>query len=305
MASVVNVFGMPIQLLSSVLSLALVSLICARINSILRLQRQKHSQAIEVIKDGIDIVYEGPNGEVDIVAVHGFGANLNYAWTADVGNKIRFRWLERLLPEEVPNSRIMTFSFQSNWLLDAPKTQTTLCATALLNALHNKRQETNSTERPIIFMGHSFGGNLIQQAIVNSLLHEGREYIAMATVGVLFFGTPHRGSKDASWGRIIAELGSYSGLNSYDGIIRDLEEESTNQINLLHDFSVWLRRTSVESVCFFELKETDYGQKIGFSGIRRKIVVTETSACIDGYAKISLDVDHLHLNQFKGPDDAS
>lgn len=140
---------------------------------------------------------------------------------------------------------------------------------------------------------------------MNSLLHKGREYIAMATVGVLFFGTPHRGSKDASWGRIIAELGSYSGLNSYDGIIRDLEEESTNQIDLLHDFSVWLRRTSVESVCFFELKETDYGQKIGFSGIRRKIVVTETSACIDGYAKISLDVDHLHLNQFKGPDDAS
>lgn len=65
MASVVNVFGMPIQLLPSVLSLALVSLICARINSILRLQRQKHSQAIEVIKDGIDIVYEGPNAEVE------------------------------------------------------------------------------------------------------------------------------------------------------------------------------------------------------------------------------------------------
>lgn len=57
-----------------------------------------------------------------------------------MGSKVRFRWLERLLPKEVPNTRIMTFSFQSNWLLDAPKTRTALCATALLDALHNKRQ---------------------------------------------------------------------------------------------------------------------------------------------------------------------
>jgi hypothetical protein len=140
---------------------------------------------------------------------------------------------------------------------------------------------------------------------VNAHLHEGRENIAMATAGVIFFGTPHRGSKDASWGRIIAVLGSYSGFNSYDGIIKDLEEESTHQVDLLHGFSVWLRRMSVETVCFFELKETDYGRKIGLTGIRRKIVVSESSACIDGYTKVSLDVDHLHLNQFKGQDDAS
>ncbi|OBT84478.1 hypothetical protein VE02_06420 [Pseudogymnoascus sp. 03VT05] len=296
---------MPIPLLPFVLSLVLVLFIGVCVNSILRLRRQKHSQVIEVLKDGLDTVYEGSNAEDDIVAVHGFGANPNYAWIADVGSKVRFRWLELLLPKEVPNSRIMTFSFQSNWLLDAPKTRTTLCATVLLDALHNKRQETNSTERPISFMRHSFGGNLIQQAIVNAHLHEGRENIAMATAGVIFFGTPHRGSKNSSWGRIIAELGSYSGFNSYDGIIKDLEEESTHQVDLLHCFSVWLRRMSVEIVCFFELKETDYGRKIGLAGIRRKIVVTETSACIDGYRKVSLDVDHLHLNQFKGQDDAS
>ncbi|OBT52075.1 hypothetical protein VE04_08013 [Pseudogymnoascus sp. 24MN13] len=305
MAPVVYVFAVPIPLLPFVLSLVLVPFIGAFAKFILRLRSQKHGQVTKELKDGLDIVYEGSKAEIDIVAVHGFGANPNYAWTADVGSKVRFRWLERLLPKEVPNSRIMTFSFQSNWLLDAPKTRTTLCATALLDALHNKRQETNSTERPIIFMGHSFGGNLIQQAIVNAHLHEGREDITMATAGVIFFGTPHRGSKDASWGRIIADLGSYSGFNSYDGIIKDLEEESTHQIDLLHSFSVWLRRMSVETVCFFELKETDYGRKIGLTGIRRKIVVTETSACIDGYRKVSLDVDHLHLNQFKGSDDAS
>jgi hypothetical protein len=34
-------------------------------------------------------------------------------------------------------------------------------------------------------------------------------------------------------------------------------------------------------------------------------VVKESSACIDCCTKISLDVDHLHLNQFKGLDDPS
>ena len=135
---------------------------------------------------------------------------------------------------------------------------------------------------------------------MNAHLHE-RENIAMATAGVLFFGTPHRGSKDAFWGRIIAELGNYSGFDSHDAIIKDLVEDSTNQIDLLHNFSVWLRKMPIEIVCFFELKPADYGQKVGLTGIRPKIVVTETSACIDGYTKIPLDVDHLHSKPVQGP----
>ena len=31
----------------------------------------------------------------------------------------------------------------------------------------------------------------------------------------------------------------------------------------------------------------------------------ETSACIDGHKKISLNTDHLKLNKFSGPDDPS
>jgi hypothetical protein len=68
------------------------------------------------------------------------GASPNHAWTADVGNKDRLNWLKHLLPQELPNTRIMTFSYQSRWLWDAPKKRTTLCADDLLKAVHNKRQ---------------------------------------------------------------------------------------------------------------------------------------------------------------------
>jgi hypothetical protein len=49
-------------------------------------------------------------------------------------------WLKDLLPQEIPNTRIMTFSFQSRWLWDAPKKRSMHCAADLLEAVHNKRQ---------------------------------------------------------------------------------------------------------------------------------------------------------------------
>jgi hypothetical protein len=112
----------------------------------------------------------------------------------------------------------------------------------------------------------------VKQAIVDALLNEDRRYIAMATAGVLFFGTPHRGIKEASWARLMAWIGEKAGFDSHDGIIKDLEENSINQIDLLHHFTCWLRRMSVEVVCIIELKKTDYGRKAGLPAIRPEFV---------------------------------
>lgn len=107
---------------------------------------------------------------------------------------------------------------------------------------------------------------------MNALLDEDKKYIATATAGVLFLGTPHRGSKDASWARVITNVGKQFGLGSHNGIIEELEKASENQMDRLHHFTCWLRRMSVEIVCFFELKETDYGRKVGLPGVHREIV---------------------------------
>ena len=57
-----------------------------------------------------------------------------------VGNKERLNWLKDLLPQELPNTRIMTLSFQSKWLSDAPKKRPINCADALLEVIDNIRQ---------------------------------------------------------------------------------------------------------------------------------------------------------------------
>ena len=126
-----------------------------------------------------------------IVAVHGLGASPNWAWIRKVKNgseEAHVNWLanEMMLPAKLPTSRIMTFNYISKWLLGAPKQRRSSCAIQLLTALDNQRkkvctllgptstylimksdpqlwQEKNTKYRPLIFIGHSFGGVVIEQ----------------------------------------------------------------------------------------------------------------------------------------------
>ena len=107
---------------------------------------------------------------------------------------------------------------------------------------------------------------------MTALHHTERKYIATATAGILFFGTPHRGTKVASWGRFFAEVGKETGFGSFDGIMKDLDEESEHLNDLLYEFTCWLFRMSVPVVCFFELKETDYGRKVHLPGLHSEMV---------------------------------
>ena len=102
----------------------------------------------------------------------------------DGDREILVNWLadENMLPAKLPDSRIMTFNYESQWLLSAPKQRRSLCAEQLLTALDNKRkkvifrsnhrmfaqifkmwQEEDTKYRPLIFIGHSFGGVVIEQ----------------------------------------------------------------------------------------------------------------------------------------------
>ena len=85
-------------------------------------------------------------GFLSIVAVHGLGATPDWAWIRKVVNddqEVLVNWLadEEMLPAKLPNSRIMTFNYESKWLLAAPNQRRYLCAIQLLTALDNKRND--------------------------------------------------------------------------------------------------------------------------------------------------------------------
>lgn len=98
-----------------------------------------------------------------IVAVHGLGSHVDWSWTSKHGVK-HVHWLKYpdMLPAKVPNARIMTYNYDSKWHRNAPRTRLHLCGKDLITNLHNFRN--NVPNRPIIFIGHSLGGLVIQHA---------------------------------------------------------------------------------------------------------------------------------------------
>ena len=88
-----------------------------------------------------------PSGVLlSIVAIHGLGASPEWAWirkVKDGDRDVDVNWLKDpdMLPSKLPNSRIMTFNYESKWFLAAPKQRCSLCAIQLLTALDNRRNE--------------------------------------------------------------------------------------------------------------------------------------------------------------------
>ena len=188
-----------------------------------------------------------------------------------------------LLPAAIPRARIFTFDYQSRWHKDAPYQRRSLCANQLITALDTKRQAVRSSAlklkiwakiynvqeedtryRPLIFIGHSFGGIVIEEALVEANQADGPfQYLAISTIGIVLLGTPHHGSKAAKWGELMAVSGKGLGLGSEERILKDLQLDSEPLNDLRYKFTLWLFRYSVATVCFFEQDKTDYGRKFG------------------------------------------
>lgn len=194
--------------------------------------------------------------------------------------------------------------------------------------LHNMHENSTNTKpaqgrddscRPIIFIGHSYGGIVIQEAIIQANGSHDFQHLATATVGVVFLGTPHRGTQAVEWGMFIARTGNELGFGSSDSILRELTEDSEGLTDLRYQFTIWLNRNSARTYCYFEQHRTNYGRRWGL--LWREMVsltifgrldlclrytdkvVGETSACLDGYRKLALPADHLKLNKYTGPED--
>ncbi|KAF2457805.1 hypothetical protein BDY21DRAFT_342816 [Lineolata rhizophorae] len=268
-------------------------------------------EAIRNTPLGLITVYEGYDPEIDIVAVHGLGARPEWAWTRRVeapGGKMKeVKWLSdpNLLPARLPRSRVMTFNYESRWHRNAPKHRKTSVADNLLRCLEEQRQNNPRVRnRPLLFIGHSYGGIVIEQLIVHTL-HREIGYIRKATAGIVFLGTPHRGTDVQSWGELMAVMGQKMGLGSHNEILKELRADSENLKDMSSAFSRWVNRASVPIVCGVELYETDYGKRLGGILPMKAMVVPEDSACIDGHPRLYLYEDHLKLNKYCGPNDSS
>ncbi|KAH8649283.1 hypothetical protein BX600DRAFT_474869 [Xylariales sp. PMI_506] len=119
-----------------------------------------------------------------------------------------------------------------------------------------------------------------------------RDFLS-AIAGIVFLGTPHRGSGITLFANIKINIGrQFFGVQSNDEIIHILKPDSYTLDDLQRQFSNLCsddRTSGLELVCYYEMKEMP---KI------RKLVVTKDSATLDNAASRGIEANHIDMHNF-------
>ncbi|CAZ83870.1 unnamed protein product [Tuber melanosporum] len=230
-----------------------------------------------------------------IVAVHGLGSNPKSAWVhKETGN----HWLKDCLGTDLQKARILAFNHQSDWEVNTPRETLKGYGNKLLGELEKVRGEEEKN-CPVIFIGHSFGGTMIKQALVNAMEQPEMKEMKDCFGGVIFLGTPHGGSSASRIASITA-LATYW-LGSRADLLDFLQPGSLENSDL--------NKRYLDG--YPEIKHCDIYETKSEEFIFHKIhipmdpVVSRESAVLDrsGGKVMSMDVKHRELNKFQSSSD--
>ena len=139
-------------------------------------------------------------------------------------------WLRDLLSLDIPNARVMTWGYNSDYQTARHFTRRMMYAHPhhLLSALYSLRQDTKSNNRPIIFIAHSLGGIVVKEALMHASMaisndEKHLKAIQICTKGIIFLGTPQQSTQETSLGTIIRCLSSIA--SSKERVLTSLEIE--------------------------------------------------------------------------------
>ncbi|CAD6445347.1 9c06afb1-543f-4728-b364-646f092bdf2d [Sclerotinia trifoliorum] len=104
---------------------------------------------------------------VDIVAVVGLGTHAFGTFRSMVPGSYKM-WLRDFLPKDIPESRILLYGYPSP--VSGAKSVEIIedIARVFLDRLAFLRKNTSTLDRPIIFIGQSLGGLIVQQALLQA-----------------------------------------------------------------------------------------------------------------------------------------
>lgn len=224
--------------------------------------------------------------------MHGLTGNRDTTWTHKSG-----AFWPRLLAEDIETARIMTFGYDADpvklWGM-AGGSNLRNHGKTLAFAISDRRRDCR--QRPVIFIAHSLGGLVCEQALLYCREGESNlEKLFQSTRGIIFMGTPHAGADLANWGYTLAKL-----LNvvrrTNSAILEPLRRESDVLSAVQQQFQQLLLRPGVqlEIYCFFEEKAV--------AGVG--VIVPEFSAVLGQYPNQSIGANHMDMTKFSGKVDS-
>jgi hypothetical protein len=116
----------------------------------------------EAEKFGLFILCDQPPNNpdaVDIVAIHGLNGHYINTWQSTSG---RVLWLKDLLPDQIPQARIMSYGYDSSVAFSKSTEDISTFADDLLEMLMSRRR-SEEKKRPLIFICHSLGGIVVKK----------------------------------------------------------------------------------------------------------------------------------------------
>jgi pimeloyl-ACP methyl ester carboxylesterase len=169
--------------------------------------------------------------QYSIFAVHGLNPrsknDVDHAWDTwrTPSGSDGHLWLRDDLPRHLPQARIFLYEYNATAVYGKDRDTFIGKANELLEAIRVDREDE---QRPILLFGHSMGGLLIKQALINA--HNNPKYIPIkdATTGLAFFATPHHGGdwRLVSLGSVVSKIATKAGFQKGDDILETLKSGS-------------------------------------------------------------------------------
>lgn len=119
-------------------------------------------------------------------------------------------------------------------------------------------QRELNNPRPIIFLGHSLGGLLIKQALINAYHNPKYTPVRDATTGIAFFGTPHKGGNPnkVGFGSVIEKLARVTNFQKGEEFLDVLKGDSIATESM---HTQWLQQCSNYNIISFWGSEDKVG----------------------------------------------
>ncbi|KAA8568959.1 hypothetical protein EYC84_007933 [Monilinia fructicola] len=228
----------------------------------------------------------------DVILVHGARGHRTRSFTHQNG----VCWPKDLLPLNKSDIRVMSWGWDSKGIRYGTMSANSLedHALALLADIAVYRPE-QLDQRPMIFIAHSIGGNIVKEALLTST-HQAVKF-ELCYGSIIFLGTPHHhGLRLVTCFRLYRHLpGFYA-----DPWTKQLREDSD-----------WLEKQTKrfnENDRLCDLRSWSFYETISINvPFYKKIVVDQNSATLGQSEEIvrPLDSDHFNLGRFPNENDAN
>ncbi|KAH8889254.1 hypothetical protein GQ53DRAFT_870313, partial [Thozetella sp. PMI_491] len=286
-----------------------------------------------VANAGISVVYEPEHLEpvIDIVFIHGLQGHPFKTWALETSLKLKgivsrlsrgkksqeptladrnryVFWPRDLLPLRCPDARVLMFGYDTviakhQFAGAANKNSIFIHSKNLANDIGRSRPQ----DRPILFVAHSLGGIVVKEmlAICSTSSNEEFENILQSTAGIVFLGTPHRGSSAAGIGEIARRAASLLMMDTNPLVLESLSLKNSDLDRCQDAFSSLWHRHNFRVKTFQEGLPISLPLRLG--QFRMSKVVPDMSSCLGDSRERAetLDADHRSMCRYASASDTN